>query len=203
MTNGKLWFKILVMDTGKDKNLLWTPQSTESLLKTCVFEVEKVNCTSPENTSSDFFLLDSPDWVIVVPLIRRDGKDFFVMVRQWRHGSAQISTEFPGGVIDKGETPEEAAKRELLEETGLIAKKLIHLGTNSPNPAIMKNRQHFFAVTEFENLNAAKKLSLDSTEFLTTFLEEKESVISKMGEGEYIHAMMMCALHLFLKKKVG
>ena len=200
LTKEKLWCTILMMDTDKDANLIWKPQSSETLLETCVFDVEKVKYLSPENTQANFFLLDCRDWVIVVPLLRRSDGDFFVMVRQWRHGCNQISTEFPGGVIDEGESPEEAAKRELLEETGLVAKKLVYLGTNSPNPAIMKNRQHFFAATEFENPDDARKLSLDDTEFLTTFLESKKSVIEKMGEGEYIHGMMMCALHLFLKK---
>ncbi len=42
------------------------------------------------------------------------------MVRQFRHGSGGITIEFPAGTIDPGENPEIAAKRELLEETGLV-----------------------------------------------------------------------------------
>nr|WP_281396736.1 NUDIX hydrolase [Roseospira visakhapatnamensis] len=46
-----------------------------------------------------------------------DGR--LAMVRQWRPARERMSLEIPAGAIDPGETPEQAARRELLEETGL------------------------------------------------------------------------------------
>lgn len=62
-----------------------------------------------------YYTLRSPDAVLVLPLTQ-DGK--VVMVRQWRVARGKVSIELPAGAIDPGETPEQAARRELAEETG-------------------------------------------------------------------------------------
>lgn len=63
----------------------------------------------------EYYVLEYPDWVNVIA-ITKDGQ--FVMERQYRHGLGVHSTELPCGVMEKGEDPLEAAKRELFEETG-------------------------------------------------------------------------------------
>jgi 8-oxo-dGTP pyrophosphatase MutT (NUDIX family) len=64
----------------------------------------------------DFYCIESAEWVNVVP-VTTDGQ--VVMVRQFRHGSQTLTLEIPGGMIDAGETPAEAALRETREEVGL------------------------------------------------------------------------------------
>ena len=83
------------------------------------------------------------------------------MVKQWRHAHNGLSIEFPGGVINKDEEPEIAANRELEEETGYKAGKLTYLGCANPNPALMRNRVHFFVAEDLQgngeqNLDAVK-----------------------------------------------
>ena len=63
----------------------------------------------------EFYVLEYPDWVNVIA-ITEDG--MFVLERQYRHGLGKTCYEIPAGVIENGETPLEAAKRELQEETG-------------------------------------------------------------------------------------
>ena len=63
----------------------------------------------------EYYVLEYPDWVNVIA-ITKDGK--FVMERQYRHALGVEAYELPCGVMENGETPLEAAKRELLEETG-------------------------------------------------------------------------------------
>lgn len=63
----------------------------------------------------EYYVLEYPDWVNVIA-ITKDGQ--FVMERQYRHAARKISLELPCGVMEEGETPLEAAQRELLEETG-------------------------------------------------------------------------------------
>ena len=58
----------------------------------------------------EFYVLEYPDWVNVIA-ITEDG--MFVLERQYRHGLGKTCYEIPAGVIEKGETPLEAAKREL------------------------------------------------------------------------------------------
>ena len=90
----------------------WTALETEFLQDCAVFSVSRTLSESPRTGDRhDFFRIDSADWVNVVP-ITATGE--IVMVRQYRHGSREITLEIPGGMVDPGETPAQAAGRELL-----------------------------------------------------------------------------------------
>jgi 8-oxo-dGTP pyrophosphatase MutT (NUDIX family) len=88
-----------------------------------------------------FHLIESPDWVAVLALTPQRE---FVLVEQYRHGLGHVSRELPAGVIDAGETPAAAARRELLEETGYQAGELVSMLELSPEPHRSTHRAHFF-----------------------------------------------------------
>jgi 8-oxo-dGTP pyrophosphatase MutT (NUDIX family) len=142
-------------------------------------------------------VLDAADWAVIVPLIRTPQGEKFVMVRQWRHGSEEISLEFPGGVFEPGENPEEAAARELQEETGYKPGRIQKIGEFIPNPAIMSNKVHFFLAEDLENTG---KQDLDDDEFVEFALVNASEVFQNMGQPPYIHALMGSALTLYLQK---
>ena len=146
------------------------------------------------SVKSKYIVLDAPDWVIVIPEL----EDYFLMVEQWRHGANQLCKEFPGGVIDRGETPEQGALRELLEETGYKPNKLIKLGSMSPNPAIMNNHVHFFLAKDLEKVS---QQNLDSDEYVNFFKEKKSHVINNMGSELYQHGLMASALMFYLRQE--
>lgn len=73
----------------------------------------------------DFHYIHTPGGVFVVP-ITRDGK--VVMIKQPRHLPHRIMLEFPGGGIKPGQTPAQAARAEVKEETGYTVEKLVPLG---------------------------------------------------------------------------
>ena len=98
----------------EDDKLKWTEGQPETLLKTVVCTVTSRHNISSDGTEGDYIIMNAPDWVIVVA----EHNNHFLMVKQWRHGEGALSVEFPGGVIDAGEEPETAARRELEEETG-------------------------------------------------------------------------------------
>jgi 8-oxo-dGTP pyrophosphatase MutT (NUDIX family) len=85
----------------------------------------------------DFYELRFPDWINVVP-IAPDGR--VLLIRQFRVGTRSLTLEIPGGLLEPGETPEAAARRELREETGCEAAEWRLLGMVHPNPAIQSNR---------------------------------------------------------------
>ena len=62
------------------------------------------------------------------------------LVRQFRPALEAITLELPSGHVEVGETPEQAAKRELREETGFVANELILLGNLSPDTGRLSNR---------------------------------------------------------------
>nr|WP_295829876.1 NUDIX domain-containing protein [uncultured Azospirillum sp.] len=76
-------------------------------------------------TVENFYQLDQPDFALMY-VETEDGK--VVMLRTYKHGARRVSLTFPAGAIDPGEEPLEAAKRELLEETGYAADDWTPLG---------------------------------------------------------------------------
>ena len=101
-----------------------------------VFRVRAEQALSPRTqASNEFYALECGNWVNIVPLTPdRD----VVMIRQYRHGSREVTLEIPGGAVDETD-PAEAAKRELAEETGYESASITLLGAVNPNPAIFNN----------------------------------------------------------------
>lgn len=187
----------------KNLSLSWKPVAKTEVCDTPVFSVNQVKSVSPENVTKTFTTLSAPEWVIVIPRITdAQGKQHFLMVKQWRHGSAQLSIEFPGGVVDEGETPEHAAERELLEETGKQAAHLTLLGEVYPNPAIMENKNHIYFA---ECGSDTQALNLDADEFLEAEAVPVEEIVKQMGTPPYDHALMCTALFFYLRytKEIG
>ncbi len=73
----------------------------------------------------DFYKVHLRRFVVVVPLLP-DGR--ILTIRQYKHGLGRVSLTFPAGFQEEGEPPQDAAERELLEETGLQAGSIVHLG---------------------------------------------------------------------------
>jgi len=185
----------------EEKQLVWNETGRKKVFDCNVFSVWETYCSPPEDGVSGkthtFTVLDARDWVIVIPVIDSpDGKKF-VMVWQWRHGSKSLSLEFPGGVFESGENPEEAAVRELREETGYKPEKIIKLGEFNPNPAIMTNKIHFFLA---EGISGDGRQSLDDDEYVDVALVDTNEVFQGIGKEPYIHALMGTALALYRRQ---
>jgi ADP-ribose pyrophosphatase len=78
-----------------------------------------------------------------------------VLIRQFRYAAGETLLEVPAGTIDPGETPEETAERELVEETGYHAGRLVKLAEFFPSPGILAERMHLFLATELEKGEAS------------------------------------------------
>ncbi|MDR2314597.1 MAG: NUDIX hydrolase [Spirochaetaceae bacterium] len=176
-------------------HLIWTEIDKKEVYRSRVLSVWDARCRSPEGKTGVFTIIDSSDWVIVVPVIKTRRGPQFLMVRQWRHGSRELSLEFPGGVLEKGEDSEAGAARELEEETAHRAGRLTVLGTMSPNPAIMSNRVHFYYA---EDLVPLEGQNLDEDEFLDAEFIPPGELIRGMGKPPYVHALTAAALALYL-----
>lgn len=177
------------------QHLVWKADSSKILCKTPIFDLESVHRKSTDGRQGDFVRLSSPNWVNVIPRFKSsDGRDYFVMERQFRHGSNSITVEFPGGIIENGEKPEEAALRELEEETGVRAQKLTFLGEINPNSAFLKNRGYFFLAEELEYTNTR---NFDANEQIETVCIPAEEFFEKMGTGEFDNAVMAVAAFFY------
>jgi len=139
----------------------------------------------------EYWVLEFPDWVNVIA-ITRDGK--MVMERQYRHAAGSTCYELPCGVIEEGETPLEAAKRELLEETGYGNGQWSHFMDLSANPSNHTNMAHTFIARDVEKIDGQH---LDATEDLTVHLLTQDEVKALLNGNEMIQALMVGPLYRF------
>lgn len=109
----------------------WKVLSSELVLDNPWFRVRKdsVHITQ-KNIKDDFFVWEESNHSLIVPVT----KDLeFVMIRQYKHGSAEVVTEFPCGLVDDQESFLQTAQRELLEEAACESTKWSSLGRFTPS----------------------------------------------------------------------
>ncbi len=136
-------------------------------------------------------IFEYPEWVDVIALTA--GLNI-VLVDQYRHAVGQIRTEFPAGVVDDGEEPLAAIKRELLEETGYASEQWHLLGSAPVNPALQTNRIHCFLAL------AAHKVAeqdLDEGEAIRTHELPLPEFIERVETGRLeLPALQLASLYL-------
>ena len=144
----------------------------------------------------EYYVLEYPDWVNVIA-ITKDG--LFVMERQYRHALGCTCYELPCGVMEEGESPLEAVKRELSEETGYGGGEWTELMTLSANPSTMTNLTHCFLATGVEKMTDQH---LDPTEELSVHLLTREEVLDLLRNNQMMQSLMVAPLLKYLSKDV-
>ena len=133
-------------------------------------------------------VLESVDWINVVALTE-DGQS--VMVEQYRFGVGSCTLETPGGMVDSGETPLQAAHRELKEETGYSGGRWKSLGAVQPNPAIHSHLCHHFLA---EGVTKNDSQDLGQGEAIAVHLYTIDQVRSAIVDGSLRHVLAISAL---------
>jgi 8-oxo-dGTP pyrophosphatase MutT (NUDIX family) len=166
----------------------WKTVSKEQIADCRVFKVTERHSKADGGIEASFFVIESPDWVNIIPVT--DGGEL-VLIEQYRHGTEEVTLEIPGGLIDKGETPEQCAARELIEETGYIPARLIPLGRSRPNPAIQSNWIYHFAA---EGCVESGERSFDEHESIAVRKVPLETVEDLVTSGEISHSLVLAGL---------
>jgi ADP-ribose pyrophosphatase len=157
-----------------------------------IFTVRRDFCVSPRTgREHDFVVLESADWVSVVP-VASDRR--LVMVRQYRHGTDQVTLETPGGLLDSGLSPLEGARHELRQETGYGGGDWTLLGSIAPVPAVFTNLLHVFLA---DGVELQGEMQLDAMEDIRVELVPLERVRAMVASGEIDHAQVLAALYLY------
>jgi 8-oxo-dGTP pyrophosphatase MutT (NUDIX family) len=176
----------------------WRVLDEEHLQDCKVFDVHRATMASPRTGDAHpFYRIESPAWVNVVALT---AEEELVMVRQFRHGSRVVTLEIPGGLVDPGETPAEAAGRELLEETGYRAGRLESLGSINPNPALFANRCHMQVAFD---CRAGGEIQNSATEETMVELLPLSELPDVLRSGAIDHALVVAALYAFELRRSG
>ncbi|HEX8369519.1 MAG TPA: NUDIX hydrolase [Pyrinomonadaceae bacterium] len=176
---------------------IWKRKASRQLADCRVFRVrEDISDRESDNLEHSFFVVESPDWVNIIAL---DAENKTVLIEQFRHGTEEIVLEIPGGMIDEGEAPETAARRELLEETGFASDEFIYLGKSRPNPAIQNNWIYHFAAL---NCRKIQETAFDEHESVVTKLVSLDEIPNLIESEQITHSLVLAGfykLNLHLK----
>ena len=203
----------------------WKLLDTEYLVDAPWLKVAKEKCELPNGKIiDDFYTLWQPDWVLI---LARTSEGEWIMTEQYRHGTGKITLEFPAGIIDKGETPEQAALRELQEECGYGIEKqcvtlseaskmrsrtgldsstplrsaqndtISYLGSFPVNPDRHRGKFH---VVFIDNVVKNGCTHFDSTEEIESLLLSDNELQAKMADGSFNHPLQMAG---YLKWKLS
>jgi 8-oxo-dGTP pyrophosphatase MutT (NUDIX family) len=158
-----------------------------------IFSLRTARRRSPRTGAEhDFYVIDCSDWVNVVA-ITADGR--LVLVEQFRHGSASVEWEVPGGIMDPDDPdPVAAGLRELREETGFTGSDAVLIGSVLPNSAIQSNRCRTVLVRDCLRTHEPE---LDPGEDIRVRTVPLESVPELIQSGRIRHSLAVAALFHF------
>ncbi len=168
----------------------WPRVRSEIVADCRVFRVRRDVSLSPQTgREHDFFVLTTTDWINVIPLTTDNE---VVMIEQYRHGSQDVTLEIPGGMVDAGESPQDAAAREMLEETGYVAREISTLGRVRPNPAIHDNWLHTFLARDAQFERAPVH---EATEHTVVRLVPLADIPRLIAAGTITHALVVAGFY--------
>ncbi|MFP4644527.1 MAG: NUDIX hydrolase [Spirochaetales bacterium] len=178
------------------EHLGWHETAREPICETKIFDVVHSTRESSDGRTSRFALVDCPDWVNIVAVTRNsEGRECFILVRQYRPGGEVTTLEFPGGLVDTGEQPVQAAARELEEETGYRARWLEKIGETNPNPAFMTNNVHTFVAHDVAHVTTDR--DLDDNEIVDVELVPVERLHNQQEPAFLAHGVVIVALYWY------
>ncbi|MDE6872049.1 MAG: NUDIX hydrolase [Bacteroidales bacterium] len=174
----------------------WETVSSEYLFRRPWLTVRHDAVRLPDGRiNPEFYVLEYPDWVNVIA-ITSGGE--FVMERQFRYGLGKTCYEICAGVMEDGETPVEAARRELLEETGYAGGEWRKLMEISGNSSTTSNITHCFLATGVEKVSGQ---DLDPTEDLSVELLSEDEVKALLAKDQIKQSLMAAPLWRYFAEK--
>ncbi len=166
----------------------WRTLGVEYLFRNpwCSFRVDEVRL--PDGAKIEYGILESAGFVAVVPVTE---EGCVVLVRQWRQPVGSFTLELPGGGLEKGESPREAARKELLEETGYGAEDLSHLASVHTSPGRATEVCHLFRCKAVRALPGPRP---EPTEFVSAVELPLAEAVGKVFGGEITAATTVLGL---------
>ncbi len=147
--------------------------SEELLFKGLRFQVARRSYAKSEGEVFRRDVVLFPEAVVVLPFI---DDERIILIKQFRPSIEDYIVEAPAGIVDEGETPEEAAKRELEEEIGYIPGELTPLGEFYPTPGYSTEKMHFYVARSLRYVGA-KPEKYEIIEPFTITLKEAFSMV--------------------------
>ena len=160
---------------------------TETLLQGRAFKIRRDTLKTPDGRETKFDIVEHGGSVVIVP-VDADGNILFV--RQYRHAAGMDMLELPAGTRDGDEPFEDCAAREIREETGMEAGKLIHVGSFYLAPGYSTEYMGVFLATDLKH----NPLEADDDEFLSVEKIPVKEALRMAEKGEMPDAKSLAAL---------
>ena len=173
----------------------WKTLKSELVFNHRWYQLRRDHVALPDGQELDDYFVSVRANVVLVFALTED--HHVVLVRQYKHGIGKILIELPGGVVDEGEkTPLEAAKRELLEETGYTSDEVEQLLEVSDNPTKDTNTIYFFLARNARLVATQELDATENIEVLTVPLDHIEPMILS-GQIQVAGSVALCLLALW------
>ena len=182
------------------RDMKWKTLKSEYIIKRPWLTARRDTVELPTGVVNDeYYVLEYPTWVNVIA-VTNGGE--YVFIRQYRHGLGETCMEIVAGVCEKGEQPEAAARRELMEETGYAGGTWRELMTVSANTSTMTNLTHCFLATGVERAGGQH---LDRTEDIEVHLLTEEEAFALLSGDKIRQSLMAAPLwkHFYEKRAGG
>lgn len=160
---------------------------SQDIFKGKIFNVKKDDIELSTGQISLREVVNHPGGVVIIALT---DKNTILLVKQFRYPIQKVLFELPAGKLDWGEDPDSAAKRELEEETGYVAKTWKSLGVAYSSPGFCDETLHFYLATDLE----FTKQNPDDGEIIEYFEYNLDDVFAMIKNGEINDAKTICAL---------
>ncbi len=157
----------------------WEVLHSERLLETPYFALRSDKLRLPGGAVKDpYYVVERPDAAVIFPLT---GEGETVLVRQYRPPLERMELGLPAGLVEEGEKPEAAARRELLEETGYSGTEWELLGSLASSPSLKDNWAHLFLARGVEETAAPDPDEHELVEVVRVPLSELPDLV-RMGK---------------------
>lgn len=165
----------------------WTTLESRTVYRNRWMSVREDLVRMPDGRTTIYGVVRCADAVGVLPFL---DPDTVLMVRQYRYVARRVTWEMPTGGVHPGESLEEAAQRELAEETSCRAGRLVHVSTFHTSKSVMDETAHLFLGYDLAPTGGAP----DPTEFLEVQPVPFERVVEMVERGDILDAMTIIAV---------
>jgi ADP-ribose pyrophosphatase len=173
----------------------WERLRSEKLFETPYFVLRSDRLRLPDGVIKDpYYVIERPDAAIIFPLTK-EGE--VILVRQFRPPLERMELGLPAGLVEPGEKPEAAARRELLEETGYAGGEWESLGSLASSPSLKDNWAYLFLARGVEETSAPDP---DEHELVEVVRVSVEDILGLIRGGQIVSSSGVAAIMLALER---
>jgi 8-oxo-dGTP pyrophosphatase MutT (NUDIX family) len=171
----------------------WKTLSSETVCRALTFNVTRDHLRLPAGDELDYFVVRAKREA--ASIVATDDAGRVLLVRQWRHTIRRLIWEVPAGAVDDGESPRDAAVRELREESGYTVDRVEPLYAYHPAVGSMTVKFHLFAGRGLRKVGEHDPADIHDVRFF-----EASDIKAMIARNEIVDGMTLTALLLWLSK---